>query len=573
MNPNDARILIALDLIARKVDSLPLSYMQLKQQLKADDEKDSRGANVTLRGFDAMLANTANRAAVDNWPKLVSTLNSVLAAIQEGNSKSGRSGSGGSKGGSKADATPHGPISPDQMREAIFAASPLVKAQLASTKMEETDPNKQREAIFKDKAMQKMGMTADTLKKMPDALVAQMFAALPADSKGSKPDLSAKGLEQLSTQQIATLHAQLPKPKAPPAAEPMDLPSSTWDRPRKRSWKQRAGSGLRSLRKFFAPKSGVRQRQDANRETRRAASKVAAKAARSPAASAASKVASPIVSAISKLGAPILLLLTPLALLASVVNSTASGFGVVISASKLLAATLAPLLLPIMFTLAVGLANMSDMLWAKIMPALDKWFALIIGPGLQAMAELVDATKDVIEVFELLGQIQRGDISKVAAGGEAAGNGQSTGEALAGAFQFAMKSLPGAKQLLGFAEEQTGMSFKQAVGGLINGKDGNEKNESAAQMRARLSGEVRADMNRGQSVTDNKLAVLKELQLSMGGRGSIGSVAGINRSAQQAAFGMSPFEMKMLERMQVEIDKLTQLVINTSHRPEGRYSP
>ncbi len=557
---NDRAALVALDLIARKVDSLPLAYLQAREQYvqthPTQTATPDAGSMSTVSASDM---NRANRAAIDNWPRLISSLNSILAALNDKHKKGGGGGTGGKQAEPKAPT--YGPISPDEMRAAIFAASPLVKASLGSN-FKTTDPTQQRQELI---ASDKQGMvfTPNSVKHMTDAMVAAFHAALPVQA----PNLSAKGLTAMSTGDVAALHAQLPKPPAPPP-EVHELPPPEWTRrkgPRKpQGWAARARSGFKRLGSMFSPTSGVRQRKAAVAAAGKKQQAAAAKAARSPFRQGVDKLTAPLMGALSKIGGPILLALAPLGILAAVVTSTASGFSAVLTTAKLLAATLAPLLLPIFFVLAVGLADLSDMLWGKVLPALEGWYTLIIGPGLDAMKAFIDGLKDVIEVLSAVNAVKSGNAP------DSTGNGQSTLEAVGGGLDLAMTPFKPMNALLTKLTGEEAPTFK-GVAKDIMGSDAGGATETKAQVAARLRGETQAEMSKGNTATDNKLAVMKELQMSMLGKGSIGNVAGINRSMQQAAFGMSPFEAKMLERMQQEINILAQVANNTSKTTGGRY--
>lgn len=570
---DDRTIIAALALIGRKLDALPAAYLAAKGVLTSNGSTQLNAAasatgKITAPGFEAS-GSVTGRVAIENWPRLITAVNQVLAALQDGN-RQGSRGSGGtrSRGSGIEKPAPIGPISPDEMRAAIFAATPLVKAALAANPVAVTDPNAQREALLKDGGIQSMGMTAQTIKKLPDAFVAKLYGDLPPPPA---PSLTAKGLTGMSNADVAALHAQLPKPPTPPPSPP----PLTWT-PRKRppGWKRRAKSAIENMRGIFTPKSRVQQRKDMMTKSMRAGKAASARAARSPAAATAAKVGGAVVGALSKIANPIILLLTPLTLLAQVVSSSASGFGVVISATKLLAATLAPLLLPIFFALAVGLADMSDMIWAKLLPALKDWYTLVIGPMLGAMTEMVSVVKDVIDVYRTLKAVagaSRGDPASIVKLASAIGRDG----AMAGARQLdrVMPFLTkGTIQTNGLFER--GVNAAQRAMPAAEGSPAAARDaESKSEMLARLSAETRADMTRGNSLNDNKMNVLRELQLGMGAKASIGSVAGVNRTAQMAAMNMSPFETKLLEKMQQAIDELTRQTVNTTKDATGLYPP
>jgi hypothetical protein len=70
----------------------------------------------------------------------------------------------------------------------------------------------------------------------------------------------------------------------------------------------------------------------------------------------------------------------------------------------------------------------------------------------------------------------------------------------------------------------------------------------------------------------NMQDTLKELQMSMGPKASYQGIAQASKSAQLAALNQSPFEAKMLAKMQEVIGALTRTADNTTRQPSPRHN-
>jgi len=208
-----------------------------------------------------------------------------------------------------------------------------------------------------------------------------------------------------------------------------------------------------------------------------------------------------LTSGITTLGLQFAKLLGPLVALHTFLSASTSGFSVFSKAMQLFAATIAPVLMPAFFLLAVALAATSEVIFTKMMPALETFFSLILSTGIPAVAQFVedigraaDALKDLSSLDLGIGGIGGGDL------------GAALGAGPLGFF-------PGGGALLRAARPE-----------------GDAAGARGATTRA---------------VRDT----LAELRLSMGPAASTGTIASIASRAQLAAL-QSPFERRMLDMME-----------------------
>lgn len=96
----------------------------------------------------------------------------------------------------------------------------------------------------------------------------------------------------------------------------------------------------------------------------------------------------------------------PLRLFTDMLNSSASGMGLLSKGMKLLAAVFAPILLPITVLLAAALLGMSDMLWDRMMPVLKGWFTLMMEVGIPVLKIFFDAIAFVSDWYVKIANAQ-----------------------------------------------------------------------------------------------------------------------------------------------------------------------
>lgn len=100
--------------------------------------------------------------------------------------------------------------------------------------------------------------------------------------------------------------------------------------------------------------------------------------------------------------AKVMAFIAPLVAVGTVLAQTISGFGMITTAVKVLATTLAPLLLPVFVLLAAAIVAVSDELWEGIKNVLPAWYGWIMQHGIPAFVALVGAVRAVIDWFKKL---------------------------------------------------------------------------------------------------------------------------------------------------------------------------
>jgi hypothetical protein len=104
--------------------------------------------------------------------------------------------------------------------------------------------------------------------------------------------------------------------------------------------------------------------------------------------------ASPLFGVLGQVAAKFAAVVGPAALLGQVLNSQISGFQVLGTATKVLAATIAPVLLPATVALSAGVLALSDVIMDHGLPVMDRWFDYVLGTAIPAIAFLIDTIDD-----------------------------------------------------------------------------------------------------------------------------------------------------------------------------------
>lgn len=217
----------------------------------------------------------------------------------------------------------------------------------------------------------------------------------------------------------------------------------------------------------------------------------------------------------------ILGLLTPMSLMAQAINSSASGFQIFSSAVKVLAATFAPLLLPLFAVLAEGLIALSDKIASDLMPQLEEFYGVV-------ESELVPITYLLVDTFA-----------------------------------FAVSAMGDAARIVGDLRSNDPGRIMNRLNPFQDDfeRDGTESNLG-------LSAYARTQTTRNTTARDD---VIKELRMSMGPRASLSGIAQAGRNVQLAALNASPFEQRILDRFNSAVTNLERIRDNTTPRAGGRY--
>lgn len=474
---NEKLVLVALEALRREVGGLPLAFFALQQQ-QVETKTAAIGGDTPRGGptgrTDTSLANRANAAAADAFPKIVALIQQILAAI-----------------------------------------SPA-KSNLANAMQ---DGNWKGVAGGKNKLM-----------------------------AGGDWDGVQTGAPQSGSLMTGGNWSGVPRP-APRKPKHVSDGST-----KPRSGVRNAFKRLKlAISKPFRSKSAARQRQGQRQQLQTKA----AKAARSPVEAGIVKAFGGMSSMLTRVFLPLTAIAGPLAILGQVVNSSASGFSLVSTGVKLLAGTIAPILMPAFFLLATGLAAISDTLWADMQPALEDFYAAIIGPGLDAMKSLLTVSGQLAGVF--------GEMARTA------GFSEKPGDAAANA-GLALAMLPGGAPIAAALQLLRG---DDSGGGMIGPA-------LAAAMPGTTPGTTTPGATPGAPATpsppdaasrvrDSARDMIKEFAMSNGPKAQVHQIGAANRSAQMAALNQSPFEAKMLDRIQTIITALNRSVNNTTPAPTPRH--
>lgn len=276
--------------------------------------------------------------------------------------------------------------------------------------------------------------------------------------------------------------------------------------------------------------------------------------------------AAALVGLLGPLLSPLGAILSPMKLLADVIGSNVSGFQLVGTAVKLLAATLAPVLLPVFVAVATGLTELSDRIWEDIEPGLEDFYDLVMGSLLPAVSAIVQAFVDAAAILD---------------DPDAAFEGTAVGDAAG----FLNRNLFGAEDRRGrevrtddepepgrggrrgdsgagdfSGDTGAGGDFDDA-GGLPSRGPGGPAVVRPATGDDGVSGRTRGAMG----------DVLRELRMSVGAKASFGDIAGRSKEITLAGLNQSPFEAKMLERFDKAVGALERVAGNTEPRRSPRY--
>ncbi len=224
----------------------------------------------------------------------------------------------------------------------------------------------------------------------------------------------------------------------------------------------------------------------------------------------------------------------PLAILGQVMQSSASGFQLLSSGVKLLAAVLAPFLLPVFVMFGGLLFAVSQMLDGKLQPALVRWMTFVV-------EDVVPVMEDFAKGLEVLVEGARD---------------------VAGAFQEAIDYIDEA--VFGTSD-----AVKNAVGGgagagVVGGwskGSGGSWDDTPAETRAKDAAAAAGD-GKG-SVMGGMEIMLQELRRSLGPQASFSGLAAASRSAQLAALNGSPIDKMILDKTIRSVELLEGILKNT----------
>lgn len=264
-----------------------------------------------------------------------------------------------------------------------------------------------------------------------------------------------------------------------------------------------------------------------------------------------------------------LMVLTPLVTFATVLNQTTSGFRMFLGSVNILAATLAPILLPGFVLLAAAVLALSDKIWAEMVPALADFYKWVFSHAVPALSTFVDwlfrAVDGVADFIKGLEDIY--DVLNAPGGAEVLGRNLAEmmqNDGLGGNFLLPFAGLPGlALGALGGGIDRNGGQMMAPgqrplqIGGIAQ----NIPNAGPDGKRGGLSPEFLKALRE----------VTREMTFQQQPQAQMTSLAQASRAAQLAAVGQSPFEQKMLERQTKTVQALDQAVswLERIHRDRG----
>lgn len=291
----------------------------------------------------------------------------------------------------------------------------------------------------------------------------------------------------------------------------------------------------------------------------------------------------------------------PLTSLATVLNAGNSGLSVFMTAVRMLGATLAPVLLPAVSTLAAAVLIASDELGRDLVPKLTRFARFTVDvflPAIQKVAEHAELAAVALAAVAA----QRFAAGAAAAGGGKAGMGAAVGTAASqvGLGLAIGKAVEDAssqhtrfeetgftlRNVANLAAESVSMmpggkwaqkGIDDALAGL--GFKGGTKAEEAAREEAKRgpmqSGtreQVQADIQKRRGSVDvTREEVLQSMLRSLGGNAEQGGLDVVNR-AQLAAANQDPLTAKIFQKeVQSLRDELAAIAGNTARQPTSRF--
>lgn len=252
----------------------------------------------------------------------------------------------------------------------------------------------------------------------------------------------------------------------------------------------------------------------------------------------------------------------PLAVFGQVLNSNVAGFSVLSKVVGVLAATIGPLLLPVVALVGGALLELSDRLWNEIAPALEGFYTLVVDTLVPALELMIDAFVFAAETIKGAKELTE-DVDPDAVKKAEAHAAEMAARPGGGGFG-------GAATALGFGKAKDakdfddGKAFLESLGLDLSGAGGGGGRPAPdAERLAREAGRT-GDASRvaaaPEGVKGKTLEFLKEMRMSFAPRASYSDLGSVGRNATMAAMNQSPFEAKMLERMDKAISTLEKVL-------------
>lgn len=240
----------------------------------------------------------------------------------------------------------------------------------------------------------------------------------------------------------------------------------------------------------------------------------------------------------------------PLLALSTILGQTNSGFGVFQKAISVLGASIAPLVLPFFAMLAAGILSVSDILWSKLLPALQDFYKWALKFGIPMAERTLEKTEEGIDAWTGAKNIvTQGKIPDRKQAETMGRNAVPEGDDIIDSWKWLNK-----KQMEGAAwlRRQFGADdskFTKAKEEWWAGGKGPAKDEK---------GKAASDAEKvpmGQRFSANMRDVMRSLAMSIGPKASYTSLGEVGKQAQLAALNQDPIEAKLLRRLQETMEE------------------
>lgn len=290
------------------------------------------------------------------------------------------------------------------------------------------------------------------------------------------------------------------------------------------------------------------------------------------------------------------LLFGPLAAFGTILGQTSSGFGVFRKSIDVVASSLAPLLLPVFVLLAAGLVALSDTIWARLLPALAKWYGWVNEHAVPAAEQKVEDSGRFLDGLRDLGDLVTDPAKAIDRfkddPAKAIDRGMGVLRQLdpTGGVGMIEDNVGSAGDAMKWFDKQ----FGDALGGRLYDEEGRRTDVDRP-----VSGSVAAAAARSAGVAGPGVSgpavggepsrpgdpgtgpatfrgatrdVLRSLQLSIGPKASYGQLQDVGRQAQLAALNQDPLDARTLLRTIEAVQTLLQQIErNTDQKPDPTF--
>jgi hypothetical protein len=211
--------------------------------------------------------------------------------------------------------------------------------------------------------------------------------------------------------------------------------------------------------------------------------------------------------------------------------------------------------LPVLYSLAVGLAAASEVVFAKLVPALEGFNRFVIGTMVPGMTRLAETVGRATQALMWLADSKLG---KLAAGGIEAGGPLGALNRLTGGTGIAEREGDSLTAYLKSAHRAADDLIRLLPGGESAAGGVNRLRESVFGVDAYGGRGVRAGESTAAGATGRARSdVLREMMLSFGARPAAGTPGSLYSRTQLNLLSQTPFERRMLEMMQKAVTALT----------------